>query len=108
MNQEQGLGILRIVLASLGSYALAKGITPAQWGAFTDSVVTFITAAIPIATAAWSWYAHTREAKIAAASKDASVKGMTFAAKDKDLAAVASAADPTTKVTILPPAKAAA
>ena len=101
MNQEQALGILRIVLASLGTYALAKGITPSAWGQFTDSFITFLTALIPLVTAAWSYYAHTREAKIAAASRDVGVKAMTFDDKNKDLAAVASAADPTTKVTIL-------
>jgi hypothetical protein len=59
MNQDQFLGMLKIAVPSIISYAVGKGLIPA--GASGDVATAILT----LAAMGWSWAAHTNSAKIA-------------------------------------------
>lgn len=63
MNGDQLLGILRAVLAAAGGWAVGKG--------YTDSATATAVAGalLTIATAVWTYYAHTQNAMINSVNK---------------------------------------
>ena len=86
MNQDQIMGVLRVLLPSILSYAVGKG-----W--LTTSQVADVSAALVMLTGvAWSIVAHTDQAKIAAVAAMPEVKAIVATP------AVAAAA-PSDKVT---------
>ncbi len=68
MNQDQLLGMLKVVLAMSLPIAVNRGWVPA--GAVTD----ISSAIIGLGMAGWSWYAHTDSNKLIAAAAVPDVK----------------------------------
>lgn len=59
MNMNQFNGILRAVLPSMLSFAVARGwLTDAGVASVSDSVITIIAAAVTIASAGWSFHTN--------------------------------------------------
>ncbi len=71
MNQEQVLGILRIVLPSILAFFVGKG-----WIAADTAVADLTTAIVTIAAAVWSGFVHTQRnaAAVVAAMPSTEVK----------------------------------
>jgi len=68
MNQDQLLGILRALLPAGLAYVVGKGWIPAGSASDVGAAV------VAIATAAWSYSAHTDSSKLAAAAALPDVK----------------------------------
>lgn len=70
MNQEQALALVRMLLTSLGSVLVARGlIEPDQLNSDVGLAVTAVGAAMPVGAIIWSIWSKTRANTIAAAAK---------------------------------------
>lgn len=93
MNQDQFLGILKILVPSAVGWAVGKGFIPA--GNAADAGAAILTVAASI----WSYFSHTDSAKIAAVTALPDVKKLVTATHPTNSAVAAAAADPSqTKV----------
>lgn len=95
MNQDQLLGILKIAVPTVVSYAVGKGWVPGGSAADVGNAI------IGLGAAAWSYFAHTDSAKIAMTAAIPEVAKVVIAATaPPGSAGAAAAADSSqTKVT---------
>jgi hypothetical protein len=97
MNLDQILSILRVVLSvggPVGALLVARGMSADQVTALSTSIITICGALPPIIAAVWGAFAHTDEAKVAAAAALPGVAAVVVKVSASDGVA-AAAADPT-------------
>jgi len=87
MNQDQFLGMLRVIVPTAIGWAVGKGFIPA--GAAGDVGA----AILAVAGAAWSYGAHTDSAKIAAVTALPDVKKIVTVPAPANPAVAAAASD---------------
>jgi hypothetical protein len=92
MNQEQILGLVRMLLTAFGSILVAKGvIKPEDLNTTVGILVTSIGAVVTAGTVVWSLYSKTKANQIASAAALPNVKQIVTDQKTAD-------ATPSTKV----------
>ena len=88
MNQDQFLGMMKIVVPTAVGWAVGHGYIPG------DSAADVGTAVLTVAAAVWSYFAHSDSAKITAVTSLPDIKKIVTVTHPTNSAVEAAAADP--------------